>query len=70
MEIEAGSVIISSAGHDKGRFMLVVGTDGGKYLVADGKERKLGAPKKKNLKHVRATSMSIDVEVGEHVTGE
>ncbi len=62
MEIKAGGVIISSAGHDKGRFMLVVGADGGKVQVADGKERKLAAPKNKNLKHVRATSMSIDVE--------
>ena len=86
MEIKTGSVIISSAGHDKGRFMLVVGADACKVQVADGKERKLAAPKSKNLKHIRATSMSIDVEgltdkklrqtlnklsaAGEHVTGE
>lgn len=62
MEIKTGSVIISSAGHDKGRFMLVVGADGGRYLVADGKERKLGAPKKKNIRHIRVTSYSIELE--------
>lgn len=62
MEIKAGSVVISSAGHDKGRFMLVVGADGGRVLVADGKERKLESPKKKNIKHIRCTSMSIDLE--------
>lgn len=60
MEIKAGTVVISSAGHDKGRLMLVVGADGGKYLVADGKERKLAAPKKKNIKHIRATACSIE----------
>ena len=62
MEIKAGSVVISSAGHDKGRFMLVVGADGGKILVADGKERRLDTPKKKNIKHIRATSGSMELE--------
>lgn len=62
MEIKTGSVIISSAGHDKGRSMLVVGADGERYLVADGKERKLGAPKKKNIKHIRGTSYTIELE--------
>ena len=62
MEILTGRVVISSAGHDKGRFMLVVGADGGRLLVADGKERKLEHPKKKNTKHVRATSSSIELE--------
>ena len=62
MEIKAGSVVISSAGHDKGRFMLVVGADGGRILAADGKERKLDNPKKKNIKHIQATSSSIELE--------
>lgn len=62
MEIKAGSVIISSAGHDKGRFMLVVGADGGWIFVADGKERKLLNPKKKNIRHIRPTSSSIELE--------
>lgn len=62
MEIKAGSVVISSAGHDKGRLMLVVGADGGRVLTADGKERRLETPKKKNIKHIRATSGSIELE--------
>lgn len=62
MEIKAGSVVISSAGHDKGRLMLVVGADGDRILVADGKERKLGHPKQKNLKHVQGTLRSIELE--------
>lgn len=62
MEIKTGSVIISSAGHDKGRLMLVVGADGGRYLVADGKERRLDSPKKKNIRHIRGTSYSVEIE--------
>ena len=62
MEIGTGRVVISSAGHDKGRFMLVVGADGDRILVADGKERKLASPKKKNIRHVRATDCTIEPE--------
>ena len=62
MEIKAGSVVISSAGHDKGRLMLVVGADGGKILVADGKERKLATPKRKNIKHIQGTLRSVEIE--------
>ena len=62
MEIQTGRVVISSAGHDKGRFMLVVGADGDRVLVADGKERKLEHPKKKNIRHVRATARTIEPE--------
>ncbi len=86
MEIKNGSVVISSAGHDKGRFMLVVGADGERVYLADGKERKLSHPKQKNLKHIRATRFTIDpagltdkrlrqtlssfAKAGEQVTGE
>ena len=60
--IKAGSVIISSAGHDKGRAMVVVGAESGFVFVADGKERKLNSPKKKNIKHVQKTLSFIELE--------
>ena len=60
MNITAGTVVISRAGHDCGRAMMVVQTDGEFLFVADGKERKLEKPKKKNRKHVRATSRVIN----------
>ena len=62
MEIKIGNIVISSAGHDSGRPMLVVGADGGFVFVADGKERKLDSPKKKNIKHVRRTLSTIELE--------
>ena len=60
MNITAGTGGISRAGHDCGRAMLVVRNDGEFLFVADGKERKLEKPKKKNKKHVRATSRVIN----------
>ena len=61
-DIRPGSVVISSAGHDSGRPMVVTGADGGFVFVADGKERKLDSPKKKNIKHVRMTLSFIELE--------
>lgn len=60
--IKAGSVIISSAGHDCGRPMVATAVEGGVVYVADGKERKLNSPKKKNIKHVRPTKSTIELE--------
>lgn len=61
MEFEAGMVVISRAGRDKGYFMAVVGREGESLLVADGKERPLCRPKKKNPKHLQKTNQRIDL---------
>ena len=51
-----GQVVSSAAGHDKDSLYLVVQVEGdGWCRVADGKRRKLAAPKRKNPKHLRAT---------------
>lgn len=62
MDITTGMVIISAAGHDKEQWFLVTGIDGRYAYLADGKERKLAAPKKKNLKHVRATGQALSAD--------
>ncbi len=62
MEFETGTVVISKAGRDKGYFMAVVGREGGNLLVADGKERPLSRPKKKNPKHLQKTNRKVDLE--------
>lgn len=62
MDITAGSVVLSLAGHDKGRAMVVTRIDGGTVFVADGKERKLEKPKKKNKKHIRPTCRVIELD--------
>ena len=61
MDITTGMVIISAAGHDKEQWFLVTGVDGRYAYLADGK-RKLAAPKKKNLKHVRATGQALSAD--------
>lgn len=55
-EIKRGSVVFSLAGHDKGGLFTVVEIlPEGMLLLADGKGRKLAAPKRKKAKHVKAT---------------
>ena len=41
--------------------MVVTRIDGETVFVADGKERKLEKPKKKNKKHVRPTHREIEL---------
>jgi len=47
-----GTVVRSLAGRDKGYLLCVVGEENGMILVADGKERPLERPKKKNPNHL------------------
>lgn len=48
-----GGVAQSVAGRDKGRLYLIVGQEGEKLLLADGKYKPASDPKPKNRKHVR-----------------
>lgn len=61
MEFVSGMVVISSAGHDSGQLFAVTGADGRYIYIADGKERKLVSPKRKNPKHIRKTGLTVDV---------
>ena len=47
-----GAIVRSKAGHDKGLLFCVVGTQDGYLLLANGKQRKLAAPKRKKPAHV------------------
>lgn len=48
-----GDIAVSTAGHDAGLLLVVVAGIDDKYvLVADGKNRKLIAPKKKKMQHI------------------
>lgn len=50
-------IVVSLAGHDKGKLYQVVGEDKGKLLLADGKNKTLAKPKTKSPKHVRPTAL-------------
>lgn len=56
MDIVKGSVVRAKAGRDKGSYFVVLNLDKDVAFLADGKTRKLEKPKKKNLKHLEATS--------------
>ena len=56
------SAVISTAGSDRGRVYLVVGYDARGYaLCVDGKRHKLGAPKSKNVRHIKATGAEAEL---------
>ncbi|MGI5894536.1 MAG: KOW domain-containing RNA-binding protein [Candidatus Merdivicinus sp.] len=60
MEWKSGAVVQSIRGHDEGYF-AVVRVEGAFAYLANGKQRPLEKPKKKNLKHLRATSTVLDL---------
>ena len=51
-----GRIVVSRAGHDKGRAMLVLACEeNGILLLADGRTRTVGKPKRKKRMHVFVT---------------
>lgn len=62
MEFEKGTVVISKAGRDKGYFMVVLEEADGYVMVADGKERPLDRPKRKNPRHLQKTNQKLPLE--------
>lgn len=61
MEYVEGMVVKSCAGHDAPGYYVVTRVDDGFCYIADGKRRKLAAPKKKNPIHLRATGKTLVV---------
>ncbi len=43
----------SKAGHDIGEIYVILKEEKGNYLLANGKNRTMEAPKKKNKKHIQ-----------------
>ncbi|WP_422448608.1 RNA-binding protein [Thermoanaerobacterium sp. DL9XJH110] len=53
-ELKLGQLVLSCAGRDKGRFMLVIKILDSQYVyVADGVLRRVENPKKKKIKHLK-----------------
>ena len=55
-----GKIVFSNAGRDKGKYLVVINCTEGYVWVADGKERKLETPKRKNIKHISLTADSLN----------
>jgi len=59
--LKAGSVVISTMGHDAGRKYLVLEVlDKDFVKVTDGKHRDLNNPKRKRIKHTKLTPLVIE----------
>lgn len=60
-DICIGSIVLSTQGRDKDMYFVVTSVDRGKGYVylADGGMRKLNAPKKKNIKHVSNSGVTL-----------
>jgi ribosomal protein L14E/L6E/L27E len=60
---EKGTVVLSLKGHDKGSYSVVAGIqEDGRILIADGKRRKLNAPKAKNPRHLEAQAQTVHLD--------
>jgi len=56
-----GRVVYSKAGRDKGKIFIVVGIiDENFVLVADGRLRPIERPKKKRIKHLKFTDITVN----------
>ena len=56
MIIPVGTVVKAKAGRDKEGFFVVVKAEDGFVFIADGRRRKVEAPKKKNPIHLALTN--------------
>lgn len=53
--LEPGQIVISTAGHDRGKFYIVIRTEADGAWLADGRIRTLDRPKFKKRKHIQKT---------------
>ena len=51
--MEKGSVVISTAGKEKGQIFVIINIDDKYAYLSDGKRLKTSKPKKKSFKHIR-----------------
>ena len=73
MEIAQSNIIRSDAGRDKGKLFVVLAVEGEYLLLADGKSRRVEAPKRKQRRHVlfvaaEETRVSEKIKNNEKIT--
>lgn len=62
MELTRGLVVRALAGRDQGGYFVVLSVQDGYAEIADGKRRKLDAPKRKNIRHLQGTKTVLNLE--------
>ena len=73
MTIAASNIIQSVAGRDQGKLFTVLAVEGEYLLLADGKSRRVEAPKRKKRRHVlfvaaEETRVSEKIKNNEKIT--
>lgn len=58
---KTGNLARSTAGHDRNQLFVIVKEEGEYVYVADGRQRTLEKPKRKNKKHVQPISHAGDL---------
>lgn len=70
MDVQRGAIVRSQAGHDKGKYFVVLDTADDFLLLVDGKTRKLEDPKRKRRKHVASAGIWTHPVTGRIQQGE
>ena len=60
-KFSVGDMVVSLCGHDKGRYLIVIGVDGDRVTVCDGKARLAEKKKTKKNKHIKSTGLNTDL---------
>ena len=68
--IQISDVVISTAGRDQGQLFYVIGVDGTFVTLANGKNRTLEKPKRKQCKHVEKVLRSETRVAGKLLSGD
>ena len=58
--MDIANLVQATAGREQGKYFFVLETDGEYLLLADGKSRRIEAPKRKSRKHVRFIAESAE----------
>ena len=61
-ELSFGQIVLSSAGHDAGRYYIVTDVDKEYVYLVDGKYKTMSSPKKKSKKHIQILKY-VDSEI-------
>ena len=62
VNITPGMIVMACAGRDKDSFFVALEYHDGLVFIANGKERKLESPKKKNIRHISPTDTVIKLD--------
>ncbi len=65
-----GDIVLSLAGHDKGKYFVIVSVEGIFACIANGKLHKAEKPKKKKIKHLKNIGCTYEQLTGVQLSRE